>query len=149
MHAIKQSDACLKAILAGDADTAARIVEQTHQENTSIIKYNDENSLSCVVTLALYSARNDYVFVREMPTGKGRADITLLPRLGKNLPAIVIELKKDEAPSVAITQIKARQYSSSLLAFSGEVILVGMSYSTNSGSIAYKRHNCIIEKISK
>ena len=58
MHALKDSEKCLKAILSGDAETVAALVERSHQENTSLIKYNEENSLACVVAIALYYARN-------------------------------------------------------------------------------------------
>ena len=40
-----------------------------------VLKYNDENSLSCVVTLACLSARNKYRVEREEKSGKGFAMI--------------------------------------------------------------------------
>ncbi|MGN1086506.1 MAG: hypothetical protein ACI4Q5_05685 [Porcipelethomonas sp.] len=35
----------------------AELIEQSHQDNTSILKYNGENSLACVISLAYYSAQ--------------------------------------------------------------------------------------------
>ena len=148
INAINQSEECLKATLSGDEETVARIVEQTHQENTSIIKYNDENALACVVTLAFYTARNQYEIIRELPTGKGYADIAFLPRPNENVPAIVVELKKEQDASIALEQIRNRQYTEKLSAYSGEIILVGINYTTNPNT-EYKKHTCRIEKIVK
>ena len=148
MNAINQSEECLKATLSGDEETVARIVEQTHQENTSIIKYNDENALACVVTLAFYTARNQYEIIRELPTGKGYADIAFLPRPNESVPAIVVELKKEQDASIALEQIKNRQYAEKLLDYSGEIILVGINYTTDPDT-NYKKHICKIEKIVK
>ena len=47
---------------------------------TYINSYNNENSLACVLSIAYYYARNDYVMHRELATGKGIADIVLVPR---------------------------------------------------------------------
>jgi len=148
MNAINQSEECLKATLSGDEETVARIVEQTHQENTSIIKYNDENALACVVTLAFYTARNQYEIIRELPTGKGYADIAFLPRPNENVPAIVVELKKEQDVSIALEQIRNRQYAEKLLDYSGEIILVGINYTTDPDT-DYKKHTCKIERILK
>lgn len=148
INAINQSEECLKATLSGDEETVARIVEQTHQENTSIIKYNDENALACVVTLAFYTARNQYEIIRELPTGKGYADIAFLPRPNENVPAIVVELKKEQDASIALEQIRNRQYTEKLSAYSGEIILVGINYTTDPNT-DYKKHTCRIEKITK
>ena len=148
MNAINQSEECLKATLSGDEETVARIVEQTHQENTSIIKYNDENALACVVTLAFYTARNQYEIMRELPTGKGYADIAFLPRPNESVPAIVVELKKEQDASIALEQIKNRQYAEKLLDYSGEIILVGINYTTDPDT-DYKKHTCKIERIVK
>ena len=148
INAINQSEECLKAALSGDEETVARIVEQIHQENTSIIKYNDENALACVVTLAFYTARNQYEIIRELPTGKGYADIAFLPRPNENVPAIVVELKKEQDASIALKQIRNRQYTEKLSAYSGEIILVGINYTTNPNT-EYKKHTCRIEKIVK
>ena len=148
MNAINQSEECLKATLSGDEETVARIVEQTHQENTSIIKYNDENALACVVTLAFYTARNQYEIIRELPTGKGYADIAFLPRPNESVPAIVVELKKEQDASIALEQIRNRQYAEKLLDYSGEIILVGINYTTDPDT-DYKKHTCKIERITK
>ena len=154
MNAINDAENCLKAILSGDAETVAALVERCHQENTSIIKYNDENSLACVVTLALYTAKNKYLVFREMPSGKGYADIAFLPRPvsgGRGataLPAIVVELKAEESPSIAIDQIKRREYPGAIKDYSGEIVLVGINYKTDPERPEYKKHTCKIERVN-
>ena len=149
MNAINDAENCLKAILSGDEKTVAELVERCHQENTSIIKYKDENSLACVVTLALYTARNKYHVFRELPSGKGYADIAFLPRKGETVPAIVVELKAEASPSIAIDQIKRREYPAALEGFAGELLLVGVNYRTDPQNPDYKHHTCLIEKWMK
>lgn len=68
--ALLQSSATLEAILAGRTSQVIEGIEQAHFE-TSHIQYNDENALSYTISLALYTARNFYTVVRELPTGKG------------------------------------------------------------------------------
>ena len=146
LRAQKDSENCLKAILAGDGETVASLIERCHLENTSIIRYNDENSLACVVTLALYTANRKYKIVRELPSGKGYADIAFLPRQGENVPAIIVELKAEESPSIAIDQIKRREYPAALEGLAGEILLVGVNYRTDPANPDYKHHVCEIEK---
>lgn len=148
INAIKLSDECLKATINGDENKVAEIVEKVHQENTSIIKYNDENSLACVVALAYYTAKNQYEIFRELPTGKGYADIAFIPRQNENVVPIVVELKKEQDTSIAIEQIKNKQYADILKNIKGEIILVGINYTTDKET-NYKKHTCKIEKIIK
>lgn len=149
VKALNDSETCLKAILSGDAETVAALVERSHQENTSVIRYNDENSLACVVSLALYAARRQYVAFRELPSGKGYADIAFVPRRGHDVPAIVVELKAEESASIALEQIRRREYPEALKDFSGEMVLVGINYRTDPDRPMYKRHTCGIERRTK
>ena len=80
MDAIRKSEELLNATISGDEDTVARIIEHVHQENRSILAYNDENSLACVISLAYYSAKKNYVIYRELVGGKGFADLVFIPR---------------------------------------------------------------------
>ena len=79
--------------LDGDEEAVAQGVDAAHDENTSILSYNNENSLACVLSIAYYYAKNDYIMYRELPTGRGFADIVLIPRKNAASPAIVLELK--------------------------------------------------------
>jgi hypothetical protein len=70
----------LQATLDADCEAVARGVDASHEENTSILSYNNENSLACVLSIAYYYARNDYFIHRELASGKGFADLVLIPR---------------------------------------------------------------------
>lgn len=149
MDAIRNSETLLQATIDGKEEYVAEMIEQVHQENISILKYNDENSMSCVLSLAYYAARKDYVMYREFAGGKGFADIVFVPRKFRDVPAIVVELKWDKSSDTAIAQIKKKQYMQSLKDYHGQVILAGINYdSTDSTKDDYKRHSCSIEKIN-
>ena len=75
VDALQQSERLLQATLDGDEEAVAQGVDAVHDENTSILSYNDENSLACVLSIAYYYAKNDYVMHRELATGKGFADL--------------------------------------------------------------------------
>ena len=141
VKAIEQSSNLLKTTLAGDADAVANGIEDVHNENISILSYNDENSLSCVLTLAYIAARKDYVIHRELPTGKGFADVVLMPRHNVSLPAIIFELKYDDSPEAAIAQIKDKEYTRKICEDVKDVLLVGINYDKKT-----KKHKCIIER---
>ncbi len=142
VDSIHKSEELLEATLAMNEEKVAEIIEQAHQDNTSILKYNDENSLSCVVSIAYYSARKNYVMHREMPSGKGFADLIFIPRKNCTQPAFIIELKQNESSETALNQIKKKDYTDALKDYHGEVILVGINYDKN------KHHTCKIEKIN-
>ena len=140
---LKVSDDLLKATLKGDSETAAKLISDSHKENTSILKYNDENSLACVLAIAYYSARKDYIIHRELATGNGFADLVFIPRNGRDLPAMIIELKKGRSAEEAIQQIKDNDYLHKVSEYSGEILLVGINYDDQKG------HTCKIEKMKK
>ena len=144
MRSVRASDELLKATLACDEEKVAELIEQSHQDNTSILKYNDENALSCVLSLAYYSARKSYIIERELPAGKGFADLVFKPRSNNSNPAMIVELKYDGSAESAIEQIKEKQYTDCLKDYSGEVLLVGINYDKES-----KKHSCKIERSKK
>jgi len=119
-----------------------RGVELAHDENTSILSYNDENSLSCVLSIAYYYARNNYVMHRELASGKGFADIVLIPRKNVDSPAIVIELKVDKDADSALDQIRRKEYPAKVAEYAANLLLVGISYDRGT-----KQHSCRIEKV--
>ena len=143
MNAIRSSDELIQATLDGDTKTVEKLIARSHEENTSILKYNDENSLACVISLAYYTARKNYIMHRELPTGKGFADIVYIPRKNVDAPVLVIELKHNQPARTAIAQIKAKNYPEKIAEYTGEIVLVGISYDDEKG------HNCEIERITK
>lgn len=147
MDAIRSSEELLQATLDGDEEKVASMIEQAHQENTSILKYNDENALACVVSLAYYAAKKEYFIYRELAGGKGYADMVFVPRKHVDKPAMIVELKWNKSAHAAIEQIKNRQYVESLKGYAGEILLVGINYDADvDGTDGYKKHTCQIER---
>ena len=139
-ESVEDSRKLLEALWALDEETVAVGVEKAHDE-ISILQYNDENSLSCTINLAFYFAREYYMIVREMPTGKGFADICMIPRKEHlDKPAVVIELKWDKSTMGALEQIKEKHYGNILKDYQGKVLLVGINYDWKT-----KKHQCVIE----
>ena len=131
----------LQATLDGDAEAVARMVDVAHDEHTSILSYNDENSLACVLSIAYYYARNNYVFHRELPTGKGFADLVLIPRKNVDSPALLLELKCNQDADSAITQIRRKEYPAKVQEYADRLLLVGINYDRQT-----KQHTCRIEQ---
>lgn len=144
IEAINASDALLCATWMGDEETVAQGIDKVHEANTSILNYNNENALSCVISLAYYNAMNEYILIREMPTGKGYADVVFLPRKESDKPAMVVELKWNQSEQCALEQIKKKKYGTALEEYKGKLLLVGINYDKKS-----KRHECVIEMCEK
>mgnify|MGYP002538777718 CR=1 FL=1 len=144
IDSVESSRKLLESLWAMDADAVAAGVDKAHDE-ISILQYNDENSLSCTINLAFYFAREYYTVIRELPTGKGFADICFIPRkLYADKPAAVIELKWDKDAHGAISQIKEKQYVDALKDYHGNLLLAGINYDKK-----IKQHTCVIERYHK
>ena len=142
--ALKNSADTLNAILQKRTGQVVEGIEQAHFE-TSHLQYNDENALSYTISLALYAARNFYTVYRELPTGKGFADMVYLPKKKfPEKPALVIELKWDKTAESAIDQIKKKQYCQSLAEYQGNILLVVINYDKET-----REHSCVIEEYVK
>ena len=137
---IKNSKSLLAATLSGNEQAVAKGIDQAHDEHTSILSYNDENSLACVLSVAYIWARNEYVIHREYATGKGYADLVMIPRRNVSKPALVIELKFNHSADTAIDQIKRKEYPTKIADYTGDILLVGINYDKES-----KQHTCKIE----
>lgn len=143
----RESEELLEATLDMDSEIVAEEIEKIHMNYASTIKYNDENSLSSVLTIAYLSSMKYYFKpVREMPTGREFADFVYLPKpeyVGE-YPALLVELKWNEKAITAIQQIKDRRYSETLEKYTGDILLVGINYNKKS-----KVHECVIEQYCK
>ncbi len=145
MRVLKASERLLEDTLNGDGQRVAEALDKAYTEVASILTYNDENSLSCAIGLAYYSARKDYRLIREFPTGRGFADVVFLPLPHTDKPALVVELKYDKTVETAMKQIKDRHYTQALERYCGEILLVGINYNKEN---ANKPHTCAIEKVN-
>ena len=92
-----------------------------------------------MLSIAYYYAKNDYVMHRELPTGKGFADIVLIPRKNVDSPAIVLELKYNKDADTAISQILRKEYPVKVAQYIGDLLLVGINYDRET-----KQHSCRI-----
>ena len=141
---LDSSHKLLEALWDLDEEAVAAGIEKAHEE-IPILQYNDENSLSCTINLAFYFAREYYSIIRELPAGKGFADICMIPRQEHlDKPAVIIELKWDKNTIGALKQIKEKNYGNALKAYQGKVLLVGINYNKKS-----KKHECAIEVMEK
>ena len=140
---IENSRNMLKATVNKETEKVEKILHDIHNSEIPILQYNDENSLSCVLTLAYLSARDTYRIEREEKTGKGYADFTFHPRR-KNDTAFIVELKKDEKPEIAIEQIKNKEYAQKFLIENRNHKLLAVAICYDSKE---KEHKCIIEEI--
>ena len=141
---VEASRRLLEALWRLDEEAVADGIEKAHEE-VSVLQYNDENALSCTINLAFYFAREYYTIIRELPTGKGFADICMIPRkMHLDKPAVVIELKWDKDIIGALAQIKEKQYVDALEDYSGNILLVGINYDRKT-----KKHQCMIESVNK
>lgn len=144
--AVMQSRKLLEDTLRCDSESVAKAIEQVHDSNSSVINYNNEQSLRFIILIAYYYAKEHYDIVQEMPAGKGFADIMFIPKPRTNTekyPPMVVELKWYYSAETAIRQIKERNYSEKLQSFE-KVLLVGISYKKDIKD--NKKHECIIEE---
>ena len=142
--ALAASDKLLDATIRQEADIVAEELDRTHMENTSVLTYNNETALSCVITIAYYTAQKDYTLIRECPSGKGFADMAFIPRKHTGKPAMLVELKWDCSAQGAIQQIKEKNYTGVLEEYKDNLMLVGINYNRQT-----KNHECIIEKYTR
>ncbi len=139
VKALQQSEDLLQATLDGDSEAVAHGVDAAHDEHTSILSYNNENSLACVLSIAYFSARNNYIVHRELASGKGFADLVLIPRKNVDSPAIVLELKYNRDADSAIDQILRKQYPAKVAQYADNLLLVGINYDKDANA-----HSCTI-----
>ena len=138
---IKDSEEMLEATLKKDIKRMEEIIQAAHDSNIPLLKYNDENSLSCVVTLVYLLARDDYNIKREERAGAGLADFVFHP-YDRSQPAFILEIKKDSTPEDAIRQIRERRYIEALSDCTGEKFAVGIVYDSKN-----KNHKIKIENL--
>lgn len=138
---VNNSRNMLKATVNGDTKTIVNILHEIHNQEIPILKYNDENSLSCVITLAYLAARDTYFIEREEKSGKGYVDFAFHPIRLRDKP-FILELKKNDTPENAIKQIRDNEYAVKMKKKykDREVLLVGIAYDFDK-----KEHSCKIE----
>ena len=139
----RESEELLDATLNLEEEIVAQKIEKIHDQYASAVQYNNENSLSSVLAIAYLSSMQYYFKpIRELPTGRGFADFVFIPKkeYAGEYPALIIELKWNKSARTAIQQIKEKKYPESVASYTGELLLIGISYDKKS-----KIHQCVIE----
>lgn len=143
----QESENLLDSTLDMDGVAVAVQIEKIHNEYASSIQYNNENSLSSVLAIAYLSAMQYYFKpIRELPTGRGFADFVFIPKpeYKSDYPALIVELKWNQKVRTAMQQIKDKKYPSSILSYSGDILLVGINYDKST-----KEHQCLMKNMRR
>ena len=143
MAVVNASKRLLDDTINGNEEAVARALDAAHTEVTNPLTYNDEHCFQSAICLAYFYANTRYTLVKELPSGKGYADLVLIPYL-PNIPAMVIELKHNKSTESALQQIKDRNYHESLNHYYDNLLFVGINYDEKT-----KKHTCKIERFVK
>ena len=139
---VRESERLLKDTLNGNETAVVESIKRVRDTNYAPMYYNNEQSLRYVIKFAYIVCVDYYLKVEELPSGHGIADVVFIPKKDTSLPAMIVELKWNEAAESAIAQIKDRNYPAILNDYGGELVLVGINYDQKT-----KDHSCKIERI--
>ncbi|MBQ0130430.1 MAG: AAA family ATPase [bacterium] len=137
---VNDSKQLLEATINKDEKAVAEALTEAHIHATNPLTYNNEASFQSAIGLAYFYANLKYTVIKELPTGKGYADLALIPYV-PNIPAMIIELKNNKSAESAINQIKEKKYDDLLEHYRGNLLFVGINYDPDT-----KEHQCRIEK---
>lgn len=135
---IKASKELLDETIRGNEEAVAKALDISHIHVTSNRSYNNEDALQSAIYLAYIYALNKYTIIREMTSGKGFADVVFIPYV-PDMPAMLIELKRNSSSESGLDQIEDKQYYDSLRLYENNLLLVGINYDENN-----KIHTCRI-----
>ena len=137
---VNESKQLLEATINKDEKAVANALTEAHIRVTNPLTYNNEASFQSAIGLAYFYANLKYTVIKELPTGKGYADLALIPYV-PNIPAMIIELKNNKSAESAISQIKEKKYDDLLEHYRGDLLFVGINYDVDT-----KEHQCKIEE---
>ena len=141
---VNHSPQLLRDTWDGNEEAVAQAVEKVHQYKCGNFRYNNEEDLRGVLNLAYCAADAYYTIFPEMTSGRGFADIAMLPRATSSALPMILELKWDQTAETALTQIRAGNYTGRLKNCP-RVLLVEISYKKNPDGEDDKKHTCTIE----
>lgn len=139
---ILDSEKLIQDTLNMDEKAVAKEIGKIHRKTTAPLFYNNEQALRSVVRYAYISCVGNYIEIQELPSGKGYADLVYLPKKASGLPLLIVELKWDKSDEGAIKQIRDKHYPEVMEDFGGDILLVGINYSTKT-----QVHSCKIERL--
>lgn len=143
MELVNASKLLVENTIEGNAEVVGTALNKSHEQICNNLNYNNEGTFQSVICLAYFYANLKYTIVKEMPAGKGVADVVMIPYV-PNTPALIIELKRNACEKTALTQIHQKNYGNALEKYSGDLLFVGVNYDEKT-----KEHRCIIEKFVK
>ena len=144
LERVRESDRLILDTIHGKAEAVAAQVGRVHREVSNPLNRNSEASLRAAIQVAYFAYKDYYLKLEELPAGKGYADIVYIPKPGKGVPALLVELKWNEGADTAIRQIKEKGYADGLKDFGTELLLVGIGYDRDG-----KDYQCRIDRWEK
>lgn len=141
MKRVQESDQLIMDTIHGNAEAVAGQIKIVHEESSNPLNRNSEDSLRAAIQVAYFAYKDYYLKCEEVATGEGYADMVYIPKPGKGVPMLLVELKWNKDADTAISQIKEKGYARGLKDFGNEILLVGISYDKDS-----KVYECQIEK---
>ncbi len=143
MELVNNSKKLIEATAECDSEAVATALDKAHTQICNNLNYNNEGTFQAVICLAYFYANLKYTIVKELPSGKGYADVAFIPYV-PNVPAVIIELKRNKSAGTALTQIEEKRYFDCLEKYQGDLLFVGVNYDDET-----KVHTCEIKKFVK
>jgi hypothetical protein len=140
---VNNSKLLLDKTVEGDNQAVADALSAAHEQLMSRQRYNHEACLQCAIRFAYFYANTRYTVISELPAGKGYADVVFVPYI-PNVPAMIVELKRNKSTGAALQQIENKQYFNVMDKYQGDLLLVAVNYDDNTNA-----HACEIQRFVK
>ncbi|MBQ1267788.1 MAG: AAA family ATPase [Proteobacteria bacterium] len=140
---VNNSKILLDKTVEGDAQAVADALSAAHEQLMSRQRYNHEACLQCAIRFAYFYATSRYTIISELPAGKGYADVVFIPYV-PNVPAMIVELKRNRTTGAALEQIENKQYFNVMDKYQGDLLLVAINYDETTNE-----HTCEIKHFVK
>ena len=140
---VHNSKLLLDKTVEGDNQAVADALSAAHEQLMSRQRYNHEACLQCAIRFAYFYANTRYTIISELPAGKGYADVVFIPYI-PNVPAMIVELKRNHSTGAALKQIERKQYFNVMDKYQGDLLFVAVNYDEKTNE-----HNCEIKRFVK
>ena len=140
---VNNSKLLLDKTIEGDNQAVANALSLAHEQLMSRQRYNHEACLQCAIRFAYFYANTRYTIISELPAGKGYADVVFIPYI-PNVPAMIVELKRNQSTGTALKQIESKQYFDVMDKYQGDLLLVAVNYDEKTNE-----HECEIHRFVK
>ena len=140
---VNNSKLLLDKTVEGDAQAVAEALSAAHEQLMSRQRYNHEAGLQSAIRFAYFYATSRYTIISELPAGKGDADVVFIPYV-PNVPAMIVELKRNKTTGAALEQIENKQYFNVMDKYQGDLLLVAVNYDEKTNE-----HTCEIKRFVK